>query len=115
MFDRAMTLVTNKEESTSLETNLGSGRGGCFDLVLDDGTYLADALAFDGHAVGLAIGGHTGYLSFSDVSQVQGHSISHWMRHRRYHDWPFIGPWLRHRWARSIGVEPRHPDWRPKI
>src|SRR4051812_46872456 len=95
---RAMMLITNKEELASLESQLGSRRGACFDLVLDEGTFLADTLAFDRRAVGLAIGGQTGYLSFSDVPQVRGHSVSHW-RLRRYHFWPFIGFPLRHRWA----------------
>jgi hypothetical protein len=110
-----VTLVTNKAESASFEQHLGSGRGFCFDLVLDDGTYLADVLTFDGRAVGIAIGGQTGYISFSDVPQVCGHSVSHYLRLRRYHFWPFIGRRLRLRWAGRVGAEPRHPDWRPRI
>ena len=98
-----------------MESQLGTGRVACFDLVLDDGTYLADVLVFGDRAVGLAIGGHTGYLSFSDVPQVLGHSVSHWLRLRRYHSCPFIGFRLRHRWAQNIGIEPSHPNWRPKI
>jgi hypothetical protein len=108
-------LVTDKNESTSLASQIGSGGGDCFDLVLDDGSYLADALVFDGRAVGLIIGGQTGYISFSDVPQIRGHTISHSLRLRRYHSWPIIGRQLRHRWAQNLGVKLRHPDWRPKI
>jgi hypothetical protein len=49
------------------------------------------------------------------VPQVHGHSVTHCLRLRRQHFWPFIGRWLRHRWAQSVGVLPKHPDWRPRI
>lgn len=115
MSSNGVTLVTDKDESASLESQFGSGQASRFDLVLDDGTYLADTMAFGGRAVGLAIGGHTGYISFSAVPQVRGHSVLHSLRLRRYHFWPFIGRRLRRRWAESIGVKPRDPVWRPKI
>lgn len=49
-----MTIVTDEPEPASLESQLGSQRGDRYDLALDDGTYFACEIAFDGRVGGLA-------------------------------------------------------------
>ena len=49
-----MTIVTDEPEPASLESQLGSQRGDRYDLALDDGTYFACEIAFNGRVGGLA-------------------------------------------------------------
>jgi hypothetical protein len=110
-----MTLVTAKEEASVLKSRILSGDGHRYDIALDDGTYLANTLVIDNRAVGLIIGGQTGYISISEIPQLQGRSVLYSLQLRRYHFWPLIGAWLRRRWVNHFGIIPKHPDWRPII
>jgi hypothetical protein len=51
-------------------------------MVLVGGTYLTGAIVSDDRVVGLAIGGHTGFVPFCEVPQAQGRSGAHWLQLR---------------------------------
>ncbi len=85
------------------------------DIVLDDGIYLDEVLSVGDSALGIVIGGHTGFLAFSDCTEIRGRSIQHSLKWHWWHRTPVVGGALRHRWARRLGVVPARPAWVPRM
>jgi hypothetical protein len=109
-----MDLVTHSDESQKLQRDMIK-RGTMFDVILDDGSHVADTLAVDGRAVGVVVGGQTGFLAFADVPQLSSRHIRHTLRLSRVHRLPFIGRRLRRQWAVRAGALPDWPAWIPKM
>jgi hypothetical protein len=109
-----MELVTRKDESERLERNLPVPVP-AYDIVLDDGSLVPDVAVVGDRAVGVIVGGHTGFLSFADVPQIVSRQIRNTLRLTQVHKLPFIGPCLRRRWARKVGASLDHPAWIPKL
>ena len=109
-----MDLVTCSDESLNLQRAMIQ-RGTLFDVILDDGSLVANTLAVDGRAVGVVVGGQTGFLAFADVPQLSSRHIKHTLRLSRVHRMPIFGPRLRQSWAMRAGASPDWPDWIPKI
>jgi hypothetical protein len=108
-------ILTEKAESARLEQQLSVRDWKLHDIVLDDGTWLPNTLVFDDRALGLLIGGHTGFQFFRDVPQLVGRKVTHDLRLCRRHASLFFGWWLRRRWARRMGARLTYPDWRTHI
>jgi hypothetical protein len=85
------------------------------DIILDDGTYLDEVLCIGENALGIVIGGHTGFLPFTDCDQVKGRQIRSFLKWSWRHTLPLVGRRLRQNWAQSMGVIPERPSWAPHI
>lgn len=88
---------------------------GIADVILDDGTYLDEVVCYDGRALGIDIGGHTGFLPFTECGETKGRRIVSFLEWKWRHKVPVIGRILRHRWARRHGAVPERPGWVPII
>lgn len=107
--------ITTNDESRQLEQRIAPGKFEVYDVVLDDGTWLADTVVIGDQAFALVIGGQTGFQYFRSIPEMAGRSIAHSLRLRRHHYSLFFGCWLRRRWARSVGALIEHPRWRARI
>ena len=86
-----------------------------FDVVLDDGSLLPWVAVIEDRAIGIIVGGQTGFFAFADVPEVVSRSVRHSLRLSRMHKLPVIGRWLRHRWAERVGASSAHASWIPKM
>lgn len=109
-----MDLVIHKDEAEKLEREMRVPVP-MFDVVLDDGSLVLGVAVVGDRAVGVIVGGHTGFLPFADVPQVASRRIRDALRLTRVHALPFIGNWLRRRWARRVGASLGQPAWIPKM
>lgn len=109
-----MELVTRQDESERLEREMPTPVP-VFDVVLDDGSLVPSVAAVGDRAFGVIVGGHTGFLSFAAVPELSSRRVRAALRLTRIHSLPFIGKWLRRRWAESIGASFTRPSWIPKI
>lgn len=85
------------------------------DIILDDGSYLDEVLCFGDYALGIMIGGHTGFLPFTDCEQIKGRRVTNFLKWGWSHAVPLVGRRLRYQWAQKMGVTPARPSWVPKI
>jgi hypothetical protein len=109
-----MELVTRKDESQRLERDLPMPVP-VYDIVLDDGSLIPAVAVVGDRAVGVMVGGHTGFLSFADVPEIVSRRIRNALRLTQVYTLPFIGPRLRRRWARKVGASLDHPAWIPTL
>ncbi|MBI4472823.1 MAG: hypothetical protein HY646_09160 [Acidobacteria bacterium] len=65
----------------------------------------------NGRALGIDIGGHTGFLPFTECEETKGHRIVSFLEWKWRHKVPVIGRILRHRWALRHGAVPQRPGW----
>jgi hypothetical protein len=82
---------------------------------LDDGTLVPGAAVIEDRAVGIVVGGHTGFIAFADVPELASRRVRHTLRVAGIHVLPVIGSWLRHRWATRVGALPGQPSWIPQL
>ena len=109
-----MEIVTAIDESDRLQRGMPT----CipvFDVVLDDGSLVRSVAVIEGKAVGAIVGGHTGFLAFASVLELTSRRVRDFLRLTSVHGLPFIGRWLRHRWAERVGALPARPSWIPKL
>jgi hypothetical protein len=109
-----MEIVTHKDESDRLLADWPK-RVPVFDVVLDDGSLIREVVAFGDRAVGVIVGGHTGFIAFAAVPELASRQVREFLRLTRIHGLPFIGQWLRCRWAARIGASSARPSWIPKL
>lgn len=109
-----MELVTNKDEAERLDREMPI-RVPVFDIVLDDGSLIQAVAVIGDRALGIIVGGHTGFLSFAAVPQIHSRRVRDALRLTRIHGLPFIGRRLRRRWAARVGALPEQPAWIPNI
>lgn len=109
-----MELVTHSDESQKLQEQMGP-RPTMFDVVLDDGSYLTDTAVVDDRAVGIVVGGHTGFIAFADVPSLASRRVHHALRLSGIYYLPFLGHRLRRRWAARAGVRLVRPSWVPRL
>ena len=109
-----MELVTTLDEFRRLEAQVPKP-GLVFDLVLDDGSLVPAVLAGGDRALGIMVGGHTGFLPFADVPKVADRKVRHTLRVSGVYASLFIGWWLRRRWAAKVGASPARASWIPAI
>lgn len=109
-----MELVTDKDESERLERQMPRPVP-VFDIVLDDGSLVPAVAVVADRALGVIVGGHTGFLPFSAVPQIRSRRVRDALRLTPIHRLPFIGRWLRRRWAQRVGASPNPPAWIPKL
>jgi len=112
-----MDLVTDKGEFTKLEGEaLKVKPVPVFDLVLDDNSFVPGVVALGGKALGVIVGGHTGFLAFADVPTVANRKVRQALRVSGLYASPIVGWWLRRRRAARAGaVSSRRPAWIPAI
>jgi hypothetical protein len=109
-----MEIVTHKDESDRLQRDMPK----CipvFDVVLDDGSLVRSVAVIDGRAVGAIVGGHTGFVAFAAVPELASRRVRDFLRLTSIHGLPFIGQWLRRRWAERVGASLIRPSWIPKL
>jgi hypothetical protein len=86
-----------------------------FDLVLDDGSLVPSVAVVGDQAVGVLVGGHTGFLAFAVVPQLALRRVRAALKLTRIHYLPFFGQRLRRRWAESVGASLTRPAWIPRL
>ena len=111
-----MELVTDSAQFKSLEAEAAKLRPmPVFDLVLDDKSFVPAVVAIGDKALGVLVGGQTGFLPFADVPQVAPRKIEHTLRVSGIYTSAFVGWWLRRRWAARVGALPGLATWLPKL
>jgi hypothetical protein len=84
-----------------------------YDVVLTDGSYIMNVLGHHDELFGVAVGGHTGFIYFRDISLVAGHKINEVYRVTGIYGLPFIGRFLRNIRIVKSGAHPAF--WLPKM
>lgn len=108
-----MDLVTDKGEFKRLEGEAMKLRPvPVFDLVLDDNSFVPGVVALGDRALGVVVGGHTGFLAFADVPAVANRKVRHVLRVSGVYASPFLGRWLRRRRAAGAGASSGCPSLR---
>jgi len=111
-----MDLVTNPGEFRRLEGEaLKLEPIPVFDLILDDNSFVPSVVALGDRALGVLVGGHTGFLPFADVPAVASRKVREALRVSGAYASPFFGWWLRRRRAGRAGALPGRPSWIPAI
>ena len=113
-----MDLVTDKLESARLLEEVFRLKAfplPVFDLILDDNSFVPDVVALGQRAVGVVVGGHTGFLSFADVPAVANRKVREALPVSGAYATPFVGSWLRRRRAERVGALPGTVSWLPVI
>jgi hypothetical protein len=86
-----------------------------FDLILDDNSFIPDVVALGQRALGVVVGGHTGFLAFADVPTVADRRVRQALRVSGVFASPVIGWWLRQRRAARAGAMAGRPSWIPSL
>jgi hypothetical protein len=111
-----MDLVTDQAEFKKLEGEaLKLKPIPVFDLVLDDGSFVPGVVAVGERAIGVLVGGHTGFLSFADAPGVANRKVREALRVSGAYASPLVGWWLRRRRAARAGALPGRASWLPAI
>ena len=85
------------------------------DIVLDDGTYVRDVIVFEGRAIGVILGGHTGVMLFGEIRALKGRYIRNFVNIKGAYTWPLIGGILRRNWAKDNADRLERPGWLPEL
>ena len=109
-----MELVTHKDESDRLQREMPVPAP-VFDVVLDDGSLVQSVVVVNDRAIGVIVGGHTGFLPFAAVPELATRRVRDALRLTRCHRFPFIGSRIRHRWAQTRSASVARPSWMPLI
>jgi len=109
-----MELVTDLDEFRKLNAEL-STPAPVFDLVLDDRSFVPGAVAVGDKALGVIVGGHTGFLAFADVPEVGARRVRYVLRVSGIYAWPLVGWWLRRCRANRAGASRTRPSWIPAL
>jgi hypothetical protein len=115
--------IWKRVEPSSARGNRGIRRGAIglwnsaelADIILDDGAYLDEVVCFGDNAMGVATGGHTGFMPFTDCREIKGRRVRAFLKWTSLHKVPLIGLRLRRHWARKMGVVPERPGWVPRF
>ena len=86
-----------------------------FDLVLDDNSFVPGVVALGDRALGVLVGGHTGFLSFADVPAVADRKVREALRVSGAYASTLVGWWLRRRRAAKAGALGGRASWLPAI
>ncbi len=107
-----MDLVTDPVEFKRLEREaLQQEPNPVFDLVLDDNSFVPGVLTLGDRALGVRVGGHTGFQPFADVPAVSNRKVREALRVSGAYAFPLIGWWLRRRRAARAGALAGRPAW----
>jgi hypothetical protein len=111
-----MDLVTDSAELQKLEGEaLKRKPMPVFDLVLDDSSFVPGVVALGDRALGVLVGGHTGFLAFASVTAVANRRVRQAFQVSGIYASPFVGWWLRRRRAARVGAMPGRPSWMPTL
>jgi hypothetical protein len=86
-----------------------------FDLVLDDNTFVPSVVALGDRALGVLVGGHTGFLPFADVPAIVSRRVREALPVSGAYASPLVGWWLRRRRATRAGASASRPSWIPAL
>ena len=85
------------------------------DLILDDSSFGPSVVALGDKALGVLVGGHIGFLPFADVPAIASRRVREALPVSGAYASPFIGWWLRRRWAARAGALASRPSWIPAL